>query len=289
MNSAIKCLLVTVALLNTAPFVTADDLFSEITNGSVFASSASTRKETSTETGNGRRLSGIHSIRKAAAEVGLRQAASQEQPTNGAVTVVVATPQLNDGSMNVRVSLTDSKASVVLSASLVQLDRSKSQSADLRNLVSKAGSGGIRFALANNTLQIRSTFDNQNINPSDLKTKINDLLDRAASTASTWRKLGTTAAIAQKSQPNETSLVGKWTTDITQNTNYAIRFEQTRFKLGIVVNGKFSKTEGTWAIANNELTLSGDGLSMSGNISVESAEQFVLTFNNQRLKFVRSK
>ena len=286
-------LLIAAAILSSLQTAVADDLFSEVTIGSVFESSTST--EATSKLGNGRRLSGVHSIKKAMAEAGLRLVTSKsaDAASGKGVTVAVSAPQVGYRSLNFRVALSRDKESVIVSAALARLDSAKAKSATLVQLIGQSAKQGIRFAYSNNTLRIESTFENMNVSPTGLKSKIDDVLDRAAETASSWKPLATLSTtesrLAKTASPSAFSLAGNWSTDANQKTNYGIRFEQNRFKLGIVANGSFSKTEGTWSIAGNSLTLNGDGLRLSGSITVESTEQFVLTINSQQLKFIKSK
>ena len=286
MTRLVRNLLVTGIAVMTSQAAWAEDLFSEIAIGSVFANSSPRQNESVSKSGTGRRLSGPTSLRTTLSEAGFRPQGLE----NDEVLVVVEAPNTKGGVLNVTVAVNPAKAQIVISAPLVTIVEAKATLQGLLRLMdSSRANGGIYFTAADQTVIVRRTLDNDDVTAGWLKSRIQELVDYANAHAASWQALGESKPnLAQEKREDEPlaqqgfSMTGQWSAEGTNGESYGFQFEGNRFKLAIVANGQVHRSEGTWSLQGDRLILAGKVTNLSGVIATPSPDRLVLEFNNQK-------
>jgi hypothetical protein len=286
MTHLIRNLLLVTLVLSSHQSGLADDLFSEITIGSVFSGSVGADRDTASSTyGNGRRLTGATSIRSLLTEAGFRS----DELDSKSVKVVVAAPQTKEKVLKIVVAVNVDKERIVMTAPLVQIDEAKTSARSLLQLMAAGRNGnGIYFnySTTDKWVGVQRIMTNKDVSPGMLKAKIDELVGFARGNAATWQSLDSNEVTEKKrrrasASADSFSLAGSWNATGSKNETYSIQFANKRFTLGISMNGQISRSEGTWSMQNNRLTLSGEGINLSGTVTISSDNRFILQIKNQ--------
>ena len=266
----------------------ADDLFSEVAISSVFGGDKDVT-ESKVSVSNGRRVTGPSSLRKLLADAGLKG-----DEVNKTVVVRMDAPQAKDKSLSAVIAVNVDKERIVVAFPLVKV--TNADSTKLLELMAAGNSGeGIYFFYQANTkwLGIRRVLHNENVNANRLKSQLDEMVVVAQENVGVWQSLGKTlleddkeATMPQVKSPEvkqtpTITMSGSWKANGASGESYTLSFNGDRFNLAIATGGKEVKSNGTWILRNGKLTLSGEGLTLSGTVKVSTSTQFELTLTNR--------
>jgi|GEM_PF-3966050 len=267
----------------------ADDLFSAVSISSVFSKSA--KDDDLDRQRTGRRLTGGHSIQRMLSDAGFI-------PTDlddGYMGVDMEMPEAEGSKILVAVNLTADHSTIQVSASLVKVDSDKTSSAKLQKLLrSHADTTDIyyEYSSSSNWLRARWRLANEHVSSAWLKTKMTELIEEVSSDRETWEPLGkslqTVIADGRRKKTLEKfNFAGTWTAK-ANGSRYGFKFDGKTFKLGIVMNGKITKSQGTWKVVDGNLQLVSDGMVIKATVDVVSTTEIEMRFGTQpTLKFAR--
>lgn len=297
--------LLLILLASNSHVAVADDLFSEVTIATVFGESAKS-DSTNVKSATGRRVTGASSLQKLLQESGL----TTQEVSSNTVAVALDAPKTKDKILNAILVVRIDDELINIGVPLVRIDESKVPASKLLEMMNQGrNNDAIYFVYSpdSNWFGIRRGISNQNVSPEGLVAELHKMVDFAQNTSELWQPLGDSLKTVESNegsvdpdqkkkvesvsppQGQAISLKGTWAASGSNGQGFGISFDGNKFQLAIVQNGKSSQSKGTWTMTGNQLTLAGEGMTITGTLSITSDSEFELTLPNQTpLKFSKS-